>query len=83
MCKNEPYALHVNGEIDDVDAITADQLYETYQSAIQKDQLDLYVVGDVDSNQVQASIDKYFQTEERTLATIENNHAEQKPSLKK
>ncbi|WNW24480.1 pitrilysin family protein [Bacillus inaquosorum] len=82
MCKNEPYALHVNGEIDDVDAITADQLYETYQSAIQKDQLDLYVVGDVDSNQVQAAIDKYFQTEERTLATIENNQAEQKAQPK-
>ena len=44
MCKNEPYALHVNGEIDDVDDITAEQLYETYQSAIQKDQLDLYVL---------------------------------------
>lgn len=82
MCKNEPYALHVNGEIDDVDAITADQLYETYQSAIQKDQLDLYVVGDVDDNQVQAAIDKYFQTKERTLGTIENNHDEQKAQPK-
>lgn len=78
MCKNEPYALHVNGEIDDVDDITAEQLYETYQSAIQKDQLDLYVVGDVDSNQVQSAIDKYFKTEERTLGTIENNHADEK-----
>ncbi|MCY8532495.1 EF-P 5-aminopentanol modification-associated protein YfmF [Bacillus vallismortis] len=77
MCKNEPYALHVNGEIEDVEAITADQLYETYKSAIQQDQLDLYVVGDVDSNQVQASIDKYFQTEERSLGAMENNHAEQ------
>ncbi|CAL1523630.1 pitrilysin family protein [Bacillus subtilis] len=78
MCKNEPYALHVNGEIDDVDDITAEQLYETYQSAIQKDQLDLYVVGDVDSNQVQSAIDKYFKTEERTLGMIENNHADEK-----
>ncbi|PJY98601.1 peptidase M16 [Bacillus vallismortis] len=77
MCKNEPYALHVNGEIEDVEAITADQLYETYKSAIQQDQLDLYVVGDVDSNQVQASIDKNFQTEERGLGAMGNNHAEQ------
>lgn len=78
MCKNEPYALHVNGEIDDVDDITTEQLYETYQSAIQKDQLDLYVVGDVDSNKVHSAIDKYFKTEERTLGTIENNHADEK-----
>ncbi|UYO33747.1 EF-P 5-aminopentanol modification-associated protein YfmF [Bacillus halotolerans] len=77
MCKNEPYSLHVNGEIDDVDAITADQLYETYRHAIQKDQLDLYVVGDVDSKQVQAAIEQYFQTEERTLEEFVNNHAEQ------
>ncbi|MFP7232303.1 pitrilysin family protein [Bacillus subtilis] len=82
MCKNEPYALHVNGEIDDVDAITADQLYDTYKAAIQKDQLDLYVVGDVDSNQVQEAIDKYFQTEERILGTTEHNHAEQKAQPK-
>ncbi|UTL74414.1 EF-P 5-aminopentanol modification-associated protein YfmF [Bacillus halotolerans] len=77
MCKNEPYSLHVNGEIDDVDAITADQLYETYRHAIQNDQLDLYVVGDVDSKQVQAAIEQYFQTEERTLEAFANNHAEQ------
>ncbi|MBV7320589.1 MULTISPECIES: EF-P 5-aminopentanol modification-associated protein YfmF [Bacillus] len=77
MCKNEPYSLHVNGEIDDVDAITADQLYETYRHAIQKDQLDLYVVGDVDRKQVQAAIEQYFQTEERTLEEFVNNHAEQ------
>ncbi|PLS04539.1 EF-P 5-aminopentanol modification-associated protein YfmF [Bacillus halotolerans] len=77
MCKNEPYSLHVNGEIDDVDAITADQLYETYRRAIQKDQLDLYVVGDVDRKQVQAAIEQYFQTEERTLEAFVNNHAEQ------
>ncbi|MBU5246129.1 peptidase M16 [Bacillus halotolerans] len=77
MCKNEPYSLHVNGEIDDVDAITADQLYETYRHAIQKDQLDLYVVGDVDRKQVQAAIEQYFQTEERTLEAFVNNHAEQ------
>lgn len=77
MCKNEPYSLHVNGEIDDVDAITADQLYETYRHVIQKDQLDLYVVGDVDSKQVQAAIEQYFQTEERTLEAFANNHAEQ------
>lgn len=77
MCKNEPYSLHVNGEIDDVDAITADQLYETYRNAIQKDQLDLYVVGDVDRKQVQAAIDQYFHTEERDLETFVNNHTEQ------
>ncbi|MDG3073620.1 EF-P 5-aminopentanol modification-associated protein YfmF [Bacillus halotolerans] len=77
MCKNEPYSLHVNGEIDDVDAITADQLYETYRHAIQNDQLDLYVVGDVDSKQVQAAIEQYFQTKERTLEAFANNHAEQ------
>lgn len=31
MCKDEPYALHVNGELDDVDGITPQSLYEAYQ----------------------------------------------------
>lgn len=48
MCKDEPYALHVNGELDDVDGITPQSLYEAYQKAVSEDQLDIYVVGDVD-----------------------------------
>jgi predicted Zn-dependent peptidase len=65
MCKDEPYALHVNGELDDVDPITEQDLYETYQKALQEDQLDLYIVGDIDENQVKELTETCFITKDR------------------
>ncbi|WP_406621875.1 EF-P 5-aminopentanol modification-associated protein YfmF [Bacillus atrophaeus] len=82
MCKNEPYALHVNGEIDAVDAITAESLYEAYKKALKQDQLDLYVIGDVDHKQVQKGIETYFKTEDRPLRTTEKAATGQKPEPK-
>ncbi|MEC4201362.1 MULTISPECIES: EF-P 5-aminopentanol modification-associated protein YfmF [Bacillus] len=70
MCKDEPYALHVNGELDDVDDITPQSLYEAYQKAVTEDQLDIYVVGDVDEQQVDSYISKYFEVNERELRPV-------------
>lgn len=70
MCKDEPYALHVNGELDDVDGITPQSLYEAYQKAVSEDQLDIYVVGDVDEQQVDSYISKYFEANERELRPV-------------
>ena len=41
MCKGEPYALQVNGEAEDVEAITAENLYEYYKNAFLEDEMDL------------------------------------------
>ncbi|PLC16808.1 peptidase M16 [Bacillus paralicheniformis] len=70
MCKDEPYALHVNGELDDVDGIKPQSLYEAYQKAVTEDQLDIYVVGDVDEQQVDSYISKYFEVNERELRPV-------------
>ena len=70
MCKDEPYALHVNGELDDVDGITPQSLYAAYQKAVTEDQLDIYVVGDVDEQQVDSYISKYFEVNERKLRPV-------------
>lgn len=70
MCKDEPYALHVNGELDDVDGITPQSLYAAYQKAVTEDQLDIYVVGDVDEQQVDSYISKYFEVNERELRPV-------------
>ncbi len=52
MCKGEPYALQVNGEMEDVDGITAENLYAYYQKAFQEDEMDLFVIGDVNEEEV-------------------------------
>jgi len=54
MCKGEPYALDANGKLDQIDNITATSLYEYYQKAINEDELDLYIIGDIDENQVES-----------------------------
>ncbi|WP_026692425.1 EF-P 5-aminopentanol modification-associated protein YfmF [Peribacillus kribbensis] len=66
MCKNEPYALDVNGELEGIDAISPETLYEYYQKALQEDELDLYVIGDVNEEEVQQAAGSLFRLEDRT-----------------
>ncbi|GER65688.1 peptidase M16 [Weizmannia acidilactici] len=54
MCKGEPFALQANGIIDEVDAITPESLFAYYQRAIQEDEMDLFVTGDVDEGRLAA-----------------------------
>jgi predicted Zn-dependent peptidase len=57
MCEGEPFSIHTNGYIEDLDAITPASLYQTYQDMLKNDEIDLYVVGDVDSeNLVQSAL---------------------------
>ncbi|AMX83977.1 zinc protease [Geobacillus subterraneus] len=65
MCKGEPYALSPNGELGDVDAITAEQLYRYYEQALAEDELDLYVIGDVDEETVLAAVKRRFSLPDR------------------
>jgi predicted Zn-dependent peptidase len=60
MCMGEPYALHVNGEIDDIDRITPRLLFDYYQKAIKSDKIDLYVVGDLKQQEVEGYVKQYF-----------------------
>ncbi|MBO0993059.1 EF-P 5-aminopentanol modification-associated protein YfmF [Bacillus sp. SD088] len=53
MCKNEPYAIQPTGELDEIDAITGESLYEYYQRAFNEDQIDLYIIGDIEVSEVQ------------------------------
>lgn len=65
MCKGEPYALSPNGELEDVDTITAERLYRYYEQALAEDELDLYVIGDVDEEAVLAAVKQRFSLPDR------------------
>jgi len=71
MCKDEPYALQVNGEASDVDAITPENLYEYYQKAFSEDEMDLYVIGDVKEEEVRQLAGQLLQFENRTPKKIQ------------
>ncbi|MCE7794543.1 insulinase family protein [Salipaludibacillus sp. CUR1] len=60
MCKEEPFGIHVFGQEDDLDNLNEENLYEYYKQALQEDQLDIYVMGDVDVDHVKNLISTYF-----------------------
>ncbi|HZG71006.1 MAG TPA: pitrilysin family protein [Chondromyces sp.] len=70
MCEGEPYAIPANGMIDDINNITPEGLYQYYQQAIAEDEIDLYVIGDVDVEQVDSICSGLFQFKERTPKTV-------------
>jgi len=49
MCEGEAYQLHVHGYEEDLDKLTAEELYAYYTNLFKEDALDLYVLGDFDS----------------------------------
>ncbi|KAB2337575.1 insulinase family protein [Cytobacillus depressus] len=78
MCEGEPYALHVHGEKDAVDGITPESIYQYYQEALAQDELDLYVIGDVDEGEVEAVAHELLQFEARTPSSVQSSAYENK-----
>lgn len=71
MCENEPYALSVYGEKEEVDSITPQSLFSYYQTALAEDQIDLYMVGDINESEVASYIEELFPFKERTAKSID------------
>ncbi|TFE03437.1 EF-P 5-aminopentanol modification-associated protein YfmF [Jeotgalibacillus sp. R-1-5s-1] len=69
MCKGEAYALHPNGSEEKLNQVTAEELYKAYRNMIEKDTVDLYVVGDVDSEAITSYCQKEFHFPEREPVT--------------
>ncbi|MEL3971264.1 pitrilysin family protein [Rossellomorea oryzaecorticis] len=78
MCKDERFALHVNGMKENVDSINSKELYEYYQNVISEDQMDLYVIGDVDIDQVENFCDRLFSLPERKAVQVDSSEVKRK-----
>ncbi|REJ24862.1 MAG: peptidase M16 [Caldibacillus debilis] len=65
MCKEEPYAVPVNGYMDAVDGIDGESLYRYFQRSLEEDDLDLYCVGDFDFQAVENLCSRLFSFPER------------------
>jgi predicted Zn-dependent peptidase len=80
MCKDEPYRLHVNGEIDHLEQITSASLYEYYKKALKEDKMDLYVVGDVSAEEVSEYTKRFFTFSENAHQSVEKSITEKEIS---
>lgn len=74
MCKGEAYALHIHGYTEDLNIMTAEELFKYYKKVLTDDQLDIYVLGDFDKDSMQHKIEKTFMTTERKrLPAVKEN----------
>jgi len=60
MCEDEAYALHVQGYLEDLESLTSSDLYSYYKQLLAEDQLDFYVLGDFDTDQVKNKLADSF-----------------------
>ncbi|MCR2820654.1 EF-P 5-aminopentanol modification-associated protein YfmF [Lederbergia panacisoli] len=72
MCKDEPYSIQASGEEDQVDEITGASLFEYYKRAFTDDKMDLYIIGDIDLDEVE-NFCSVFQYQERTKSPQKNS----------
>lgn len=73
MCKNEPYRLAANGVKEDVDTITAQNLYEYYEQVLKTDDIHLYAIGDLNEEEVINAVEKAFPLKNRQKSLHEVN----------
>ncbi|HET7658663.1 MAG TPA: pitrilysin family protein, partial [Bacillales bacterium] len=60
MCKNEPFRLHSYGEEKEVAGISAESLAEYYRKVLSEDKLDLFIVGDIEEDEVISIVSDAF-----------------------
>ncbi|MGN1400380.1 MAG: EF-P 5-aminopentanol modification-associated protein YfmF [Bacillus sp. (in: firmicutes)] len=82
MCKDEPYGIGVNGTVEGVGEITPHSLYDYYRHAIETDEVDLYVVGDVDEGQIRGIVTRYMHLKSRQTKSLPVDHHNQPREVK-
>ena len=60
MCKGEKYQLHVHGYEEDLEDLTNEDLYSYYLTMLQSDQMNIYVHGDFDEEEVTNKFNAVF-----------------------
>ncbi|GGM21953.1 peptidase M16 [Paraliobacillus quinghaiensis] len=70
MCEDEAYRLHVHGYSEDLEDINEQNLYQYYQQLVSQDQMDIYVLGDLENTNVEALLSTHF-NQDRAFKAIE------------
>ncbi|WP_188454329.1 EF-P 5-aminopentanol modification-associated protein YfmF [Virgibacillus oceani] len=78
MCEGEAYSLHVHGYEEDLSSITPNNLFTYYQTLINEDQLDLYVLGDFESETMKQKIINHLRRDEASVSSIQEDNLSKK-----
>ena len=84
MYKNEPYGLYKFGYIEDLEKITAKDLYEYYKKLIKTAKIDIFVSGNLDENTINEILNsnEIARLQETTESYNENKINVIKPEIK-
>lgn len=58
--KGKPYSYNTFGTIEELEEINGKNLYEYYNKVLKEDQIDIFVLGDIDSQKVKEIFKEYF-----------------------
>ena len=58
--KNMPYSYNTFGYIEDLDEINGKNLYDYYNKVLREDQIDIFVLGDIDSGKIKEIFKEYL-----------------------
>ncbi|PGZ96866.1 peptidase M16 [Bacillus pseudomycoides] len=81
MCKVESFRLSANGQKERVSAITSETLYQYYKKVLEEDEMDLYIIGDIEEGALDL-VKQYFsiskrEVKERNILLHKKNEEEQ------
>jgi len=70
MCKDEPYSIHEDGRIEDLEKVTSKSLYEHYMKIIAESEIDIAVTGDTDISEIENEIIERFKFRNSEIVKI-------------
>ncbi|AIF66435.1 Predicted Zn-dependent peptidase [Terribacillus saccharophilus] len=77
MCKDEPYSLHVHGYEEELKDMDGGKLYGFYEKMLKQDKMDIYILGDVESELAEKAVQPFL---ERDIAPLEERTASVHPA---
>ena len=83
--KDKPYSYNSYGYIEDLESITPKSLYEYYKSILNDDIVDIFIVGDIETNKVKEILKSYFKikTFKKEKKNVLVNELERRKRIKK
>lgn len=73
MCKDELYSISTYGYMEDLETINPQALYEYYKKMLTTDEVDLFVVGDVNEEEIEKMVSTSLSFTPREPELVETN----------
>lgn len=70
MCKNEPYSIHEDGKIEDLEKIDTVSLYEHYRKILEESEIDIAFTGEFDIESLENEIISRFSFRNKEIVKI-------------